>query len=108
MNKEFKDLFYEKLLLNELSFKEQSDFFVSMINYLSHGRTEEINGRTINYISTRLDKLLEFLYALDFSVEDIEILEDMLLIAFNDAVKQISNDKEKKMGKYGQGLSGLM
>lgn len=40
--------------------------------------------------------------------EDIELLEDMVLLAFNDAVKKIAADKDKKMGKYGQGLSGLM
>ena len=26
----------------------------------------------------------------------------------NDAVKKVMIDKEKKMGKYGQGLAGLM
>lgn len=40
--------------------------------------------------------------------EDIEMLEDMLLIAFKDAAKKVDADKEKKLGKYGQGLAGLM
>ena len=71
MNREFKDLFYEKLLLSELSFKEQSDFLVSMTSYLSHGRTEEINGRTLDYVRDRLNRLLEFLYALDFNQKEI-------------------------------------
>lgn len=44
----------------------------------------------------------------DFSLDDIEMLEDMVMLAMNDAIKKVSNDKEKKMGKYGQGLSGLM
>ena len=44
----------------------------------------------------------------DFSTDDVEMLEDMLMVAINDAVKKIDKDKEKKMGKYGQGLSGLM
>ena len=42
------------------------------------------------------------------SSDDKEMLEDMFLVALNDALKKISNDKEKKMGKYGQGLAGLM
>ena len=40
--------------------------------------------------------------------DDREMLEDMIMVAMNDALKKIANDKEKKMGKYGQGLSGLM
>ncbi len=44
----------------------------------------------------------------DFSSDDIEMLEDMILVAFNEAAKKVDSDKEKKLGKYGQGLSGLM
>lgn len=40
--------------------------------------------------------------------EDIEMLEDMIMVAFNDAAKKVDSDKEKKLGKYGQGLAGLM
>ena len=44
----------------------------------------------------------------DISKEDIEMLEDMIMLAMNDAVKKAELDKEKKLGKYGQGLTGLM
>ena len=40
--------------------------------------------------------------------EDIEMLEDMIVVAFQDASKKVDVDKEKKIGKYGQGLAGLM
>lgn len=40
--------------------------------------------------------------------EDIEMLEDMIVVAFKDAAKKVDEDKEKKFGKYGQGLAGLM
>ena len=40
--------------------------------------------------------------------DDTEILEDMIVVAFNDASKKVDADKEKKLGKYGQGLTGLM
>ena len=43
-----------------------------------------------------------------FEKEDIEMLEDMILVAFKDAAKKVDADKEKKLGKYGQGLAGLM
>lgn len=40
--------------------------------------------------------------------DDREMLEDMMMVAMNEAVKKVAADKEKKMGKYGQGLAGLM
>ena len=63
MDKKFKDLFYKILLLDEMSFKEQSSFLISMTSYLSHGRTEE-------FVAEKLNKLLEFLYALDLDTKD--------------------------------------
>ena len=44
----------------------------------------------------------------DISLDDKEMLEDMIMVAVNDAVKKISKAKERKMGKYGQGVAGLM
>lgn len=44
----------------------------------------------------------------DISKDDIELLEDMILVAVNDAIKKASMEKEKKLSKYGQGLTGLM
>ena len=40
--------------------------------------------------------------------EDKDMLEDMIMLALNDALKKVADDKEKKMGKFGQGLAGLM
>lgn len=39
--------------------------------------------------------------------DDIEMLEDMLLVAINDVNKQIDKDTEEKLGKYTQGMPGL-
>ena len=44
----------------------------------------------------------------EISTEDVEMLEDMIMLAMNDAVKKAEADKEKRLGKYGQGLTGLM
>ena len=44
----------------------------------------------------------------DISKDDAEMLEDMIMLAMNDAVKKADADKEKRLGKYGQGLTGLM
>ena len=53
--------------------------------------------------SISIDKSVEI-----SSEDDIEMLEDMIVVAFNDASKKVDSDKEKKLGKYGNGLSGLM
>ncbi len=39
--------------------------------------------------------------------EDIELLEDMLLIAMNSALKQVDEITEKKMGKFSSSMPGL-
>lgn len=38
--------------------------------------------------------------------EDIEMLEDMLMVAFNNALKKVDAITEQKMGKFGN-MSGL-
>lgn len=40
--------------------------------------------------------------------EDIEVLEEMITIAFKNILKQIDDEIESKMGMYGSGLGGLM
>ena len=39
--------------------------------------------------------------------DDIEMLQDMLMVALNDAMQQIDKDTEQKLGKYTQGMPGL-
>ena len=39
--------------------------------------------------------------------DDIEMLEDMIVVAINDANKQIDADTDSKLGKYTQGMPGL-
>ncbi len=38
---------------------------------------------------------------------DEEMLEDVLLVAINNVIKQIKNAKDNKLGKYTGGLGGL-
>jgi len=42
--------------------------------------------------------------------DEIELLEDMVLVAVNDAIKRAEEDKNSKLSKYGgsRGLTGLM
>lgn len=39
--------------------------------------------------------------------DDKEMLEDMIVVAVNDAMKKIDKEVEEKMGKYTQGMPGL-
>lgn len=43
----------------------------------------------------------------DLSIDDIEMLEDMITIAINNAMNQIDKVTEEKMGKYTKGMPGL-
>ena len=40
--------------------------------------------------------------------DEIEMVEDMILVAVNSAVKKAEEDKKIKLDKYGQGISGLI
>jgi len=39
--------------------------------------------------------------------DDIEMLEDIILVALNDTMKQIDRETEEKLGKYTRGIPGL-
>ena len=39
--------------------------------------------------------------------DEIEMLQDILVVAFNDAMKKIDKETEEKLGKYTQGMPGL-
>ena len=40
-------------------------------------------------------------------LKDNEILEDVIVVALNDVLVQIKKEKERKLGKYTNGLGGL-
>ena len=37
----------------------------------------------------------------DFSTDDMEVLEDMISLSLNSAMKQVDKDTESKMGQFG-------
>ena len=43
----------------------------------------------------------------EMSKDDIEMLEDMIMVAVNDCMKQIEQETEQKLGKYTKGMPGL-
>lgn len=44
----------------------------------------------------------------EITLDDKELLEDMILVAVNNAIDKMEADKESKFGKYGQMFNGLM
>lgn len=62
--------------------------------------TAKINGKG-KILSVKFD--LE-----EINNDDKEVLEDMVLVAINNAIEKMEKDKEEKFGKYGQMFNGLM
>ena len=54
----------------------------------------------------RIEKI-EFKNVEEFSKDDLEVLEDMIVVAINDALSQIDKETEAKLGKYTKGMPGL-
>ena len=77
--------------------KEQAELESTTYEGISSLVTVVVNGKK-EVISVKID----------ISNDDVEMLEDMVMLAMNDAVKKADSDKEKRLGKYGQGLTGLM
>jgi len=45
---------------------------------------------------------------LGIAEEDLELLEDSIIVAINETMKNIDVETEQKMAKYGSGLNGLL
>lgn len=83
-----KDMMTEKNKIDESIFEGES----SLVKVQVKG-TKELLRVTISKES--MDK------------DEIEMLEDMIVIAVNDANKKVDKETELKMGKYTQGMPGL-
>jgi len=83
-----KDMLDEKAKIDEKIFEGKSSFVSVKVK-----GTKEIVEIKIDNESIESD--------------EIEMLEDMLVVAINDAMKQIDKETEDKMGKYTQGMPGL-
>ncbi len=73
-------------------------------------KTYEGTSSLVNVVVNGKNELVSVKINSDENItkEDIELLEDMILVAVNDAMKKAEAEKEKKLSKYGQGLAGLM
>ena len=73
-------------------------------------KTYEGSSSLVNVVVNGKKELVSIKVNAEDTIEkdEIELLEDMILVAVNDALKKADEDKNKKLSKYGQGLTGLM
>ena len=73
-------------------------------------KTYEGSSSLVNVVVNGKKELVSIKINADDSIEkdEVELLEDMILVAVNDALNKADDDKNKKLGKFGQGLTGLM
>ena len=83
-----KDMLAAKEEINNTTFEGKSSFVTVKVK-----GSKEIE--TINIDTESIEK------------EDIEMLEDMLMVALNDAMSKVDKETESKLGKYTQGMPGL-
>lgn len=57
-------------------------------------------------LGTKEVKKIEINKDSDLSNDDLEMLEDMILVAINEAMKKVDDETEQKMGKFSSMLPG--
>lgn len=60
----------------------------------------KVNGKK-EIVSVKIDENAEL------SKDDIEVIEDMIKIAINQALSKVDEETEKQLGSYGGSLGGL-
>ena len=83
-----KDMMKQKEEIDNMTFIGKSSFV-----------TVEMNG-TKEILKVKIDSE-------NLEKDDIEMVEDMIMVATNDAMKQVDKVTEEKLGKYTQGMPGL-
>lgn len=81
--------------------KKQEEINKTEYNATSGAVSIKINGKK-EILDIKIDK------SIINDADDIDALEDMIKIAFNDVLKKVNKDTESKMGVYAKGLNGLM
>lgn len=83
-----KDMLAAKEEIDKMVFEGKTSFVTVQVN----GKKELVN---ITIDNESIDK------------DDIEMLQDMIVVAVNEAMKKVDEETEKKMGKFTQGMPGL-
>lgn len=83
-----KDMLDAKESINKMEFEGKSSFVTVVFN----GNKEM---KDVKLDLTEIDS------------DDVEMLQDMIMVAVNDAMKKIDDETERVMGKYTKGMPGL-
>ena len=83
-----KEMMQSKEEIDKMIFEETNSF----VTVKANGKKELLEIKIDN---DNLDK------------DDIEMLQDILIVAINNLFKKIDAETEKKLGKYTQGMPGL-
>lgn len=83
-----KDMLEEQDKINETNFTGKS----SIVTVTMNGKKELLD------VKIETEKL---------EMDDIELLQDMIMVAVNDAINKINKETESKMGKFTKGMPGL-
>ena len=83
-----KDMMETQKKIDAMTFEGKS----SLVTVVLNGKKELLS---VNIDAESLDK------------EDIEMLQDMIMVAINDAMKQVDKVVEEKMDAYTKGMPGL-
>lgn len=83
-----KDMMETQKKIDAMTFEGKS----SLVTITMNGKKELLS---VNIEADSLDK------------EDVEMLQDMIMVAMNDAMKQVDKVVEEKMGAYTKGMPGL-
>lgn len=83
-----KDMMKEKEVIDQMEFEGES----ALVKVKVNGKKELVSTKI------ELDQLEK---------EDLELLEDMIVVAVNEALKKVDETTEQKMEKYTQGLPGM-
>ena len=87
----------QKMQKDMLAAKEEID--AKVFTATSSFVTVNVKGnKEVQDIKIDMDKLEK---------EDIEMLQDLITVAINNAMKEIDKETEAKLGKYTQGMPGL-
>jgi len=69
---------------------------------------EKYSSVTVQVNGAKEIQKIEIDKNIELEKDDIEMLEDTIMIAINNAFKKVDEETEKALGKYGHGLTGLM
>lgn len=83
-----KDMLQEQEKINNTEFEGNSE----LVSVKMNGKKELLD------VKIKLDEL---------DKDDVEMLQDMIIVAINDANKKVDKEVETKMGAYTNGMPGL-